>query len=275
MNDSVQMSSADTGYYVYCVAQLSAAQAITGERVPPSIEENHGVELIGNGQLAAVVSQVLLSEYSEEGLAGKLTDASWTAIRAMRHEHVVEFFAKRTSVVPLRFGTIYLNEDRVEEMLATQESQLKTILERLAGSEEWGVNIYSDRQVLLDNITHVSPRLREMTEEAKKASAGQSYLMQKKIEALKVDEAKVEISRAAEQIENRLRSFSEGATRLRILKVETTEHGELKAKFAFLVRKSKFADFQIAAETSARELHEAGIRIELTGPWPAYNFATV
>ena len=275
MNGSEQTGRDDTGYYVYCVAHLSTAQAIIGERVPPPIEESHGVELIGYDQLAAVVSQVPLSEYSEEGLAGKLTDASWTAIRAMRHEHVVEFFAKRTSVVPLRFGTIYLNKDRVEDMLEVQESQLRTILERLEGSEEWGVNVYSDRQILLDNITHVSPRLRTMTEEAKKASAGQSYLMQKKIEALKADEAKVEIARAAEQVENRLRGISREATRLRILKVETTEHGELKAKFAFLVTKSKFAEFQTAAEELARELHDAGIRIELTGPWPAYNFATV
>src|SRR4029079_19545628 len=143
MNGNLPTTGSDTGYYVYCVAELSAAETIIGERMPTPIEETAGVELIASNKLAAIVSQVLLSEYSEEGLAGKLTDASWTAIRAMRHEHVVEFFAKRTSVVPLRFGTIYLNKDRVEQMLTAQELHLKTILGRLEGSEEWGVNVYS------------------------------------------------------------------------------------------------------------------------------------
>jgi hypothetical protein len=176
-------------------------------------------------------------------------------------------------VVPLRFGTIYLDRTRVEEMLGEQETQLKTILDRLDGREEWGVNVYSDRKVLLDNITKVSSRLREMVSEAATASAGQSYLMQKKIEALRVDEAKVELARSTDEIQDRLRKESEESTRLRILKVETTEHGELKAKFAFLVVKSNFSKFRAAAEELAGKFEQAGIRIELTGPWPAYNFA--
>jgi hypothetical protein len=262
------------GYYVYCVADNSAASRIISEKTPLAIEESAGIELINRKKLAAVVSQIPMSDYGEEELAAKLTDASWTAIRAMRHEQVVEHFASRTSVVPLRFGTIYVDRSRVEEMLDEKEAQLSAILTRLVGREEWGVNVFCDRAVLLANITNVSPKLREMVDEAAKASAGQSYLLQKKIETLKADEAKVEIARAADQIETRLRNESEGATRLRILKVETTEHGELKAKFAFLVVKSKFESFRNGAEDLARELDSAGIRIELTGPWPAYNFAT-
>ena len=87
------------------------------------------------------------------------------------------------------------------------------------------------------------------------------------------DEAKLEIERTAKRIEERLADLSDGASRLRVLKVETTEHGELKSKFAFLVLRVKFEDFRAAAEEIAREIGKAGIRIELTGPWPAYNFA--
>jgi hypothetical protein len=263
-----------TGYYVYCVAESLAASQITGEKTPLAIEEGAGIEVISRDNLAAVVSRIPMSEYGEEVLAQKLTDASWTAIRAMRHEQVVEHFSSRTSVVPLRFGTIYVDRSGIEEMLDEKQSQLSAILVRLEGREEWGVNVFCDRSVLLANITNVSPKLREMVDEANKASAGQSYLLQKKIEALKADEAKVEIARAAAQIETRLSNESEAATRLRILKVETTEHGELKAKFAFLVLKSRFENFRNGAEELARELDQAGIRIELTGPWPAYNFAT-
>jgi hypothetical protein len=268
------MSESTKAYYVYCVVEKSAAEVLQ-QKSPVAIEETSSLELVDHDNLSAVVSQVSLQDYSEEALAARLNDASWTAIRAMRHEHVVEYFSNRTSTVPLRFGTIYLDRSGVATMLREQETNLTAILARLQGREEWGVNVYCDRAVLLENITRVSPRLRELTDEAKKASAGQSYLLQKKIETLKTDETRIEIGRAADQIEKRLTNESEGATKLRILKVETTDHGELKAKFAFLVVKSNFKSFHEAAEELARELEQAGIRIELTGPWPAYNFATV
>lgn len=243
--------------------------------MPAAIEEDSKIEWIAVDNLAALVSPVPLATYNEESLAEHLTDATWTAIRAMRHETVVEYVAKRASVVPLRFGTIYLERDGIEKMLAGRSREFEEIIEHLRGREEWGVNVYSDRAMLMSSITSVSPVLREMVERAEKASPGQSYLMQKKIEALKTDEARAAINRIVEEIEARLKEQSDDGRRLRILKVETTEHGELKAKFAFLVKRSGFEEFRDAAERLAQENQAAGVRIELTGPWPVYNFISL
>ena len=262
------------GYYVYCISERGPALEILTTGSPPSaMEENTNLEVIAEGDLAATVSRVPLSVFGEESLDAHLSDATWVTVRAMRHEQVVEHFARQTSVVPLRFGTIYLDETGIKQMLADKEAQLHVILERLKGHEEWGVNVYCDRTVLLENITNISPRLREMAATAKSALPGQSYLLQKKIEALRADEGKLEIERTAKRIEERLSSLSDGVSRLRVLKVETTELGELRSKFAFLVSKSRYEDFRDAAEEMAREIESAGLRIELTGPWPAYNFA--
>jgi len=266
-------SAVAVGYYVYCIADAARASEIVESGSPIPIEEGASLELINEKSLAAVVSRVPLATYGEEPLAALLTDGAWTAIRAMRHEAVVEFFAKRTSVVPLRFGTIYLDQSGVEQMLDEKSEQLTEIIHRLDGREEWGVNVYCDRQMLMENISLVSSRLRQMTEEAQQASPGQAYLMHKKIEVLKVDEAKAQVARAVDQIEGKLHDFSDGNVRLRILKVETTENGELKAKFAFLVLRSNFENFRNAAEELAVKLSTSGMKIELTGPWPAYNFA--
>jgi len=281
MNESEQKKSPlrdnppddGVGYYVYCISQRSPAEELASGSIPIAIEDGAGLELVGAERLVAVVSRVPISEYSESSLAENLKDATWTAVRAMRHEQVVEFFAKRTSVVPLRFGTIYLDRSNVERMLSENESQLGRIIERLKDSEEWGVNVYYERSVLFENIVNVSPRLREMSDAAKKATPGQSYLMLKKIETLRTDEAKLEIKRIIDDIESNLSSESDDAARLRILKVETTEHGELKAKFAFLIKRSRFDSFRRVAEDLAVQYQSAGVRIELTGPWPAYNFA--
>jgi hypothetical protein len=266
-------ASEQVGYYVYCIVETEPAEKLVAGDPPVTIEEGARLELVNYDQLTAVTSIVPLTSYGEEQLTSNLTDATWTAIRAMRHEQVVEYFAKRTSTIPLRFATIYVDREGVETMLGQRSSQLQEILRRLEGKEEWGVNVFSDRAKLLENITNISPRLKEMGDAIRQATPGQAYLMQKKIEALKTDEVKVEITRLVNEIESRLIEKSEGATRLRILKVETTEHGELRAKFAFLVEKAKFGEFHDAAEAIAREMSDAGIRLELTGPWPAYNFS--
>ena len=259
-------------YYVYCIAESAAAAQLPVDSLPAAIEEDARLEWVTGNKLAALASQVPRATYSEESLADNLTDATWTAIRAMRHETVVEYVAKRASVIPLRFGTIYLDRSGIERMLTGKGSELEDIIEHLRGLEEWGVNVYSDRAVLLSSITSVSPVLRDLVERAQQAPPGQSYLMQKKIEALKVDEARAAVNRIVDQVEEKLKTQADEARRLRILKVETTEHGELKAKFAFLVRRSGFEEFRDAAEHLARENQSAGIRLELTGPWPVYNF---
>jgi hypothetical protein len=256
------------------VAANEPGEELLSGAIPIAIEEGTNLEPVTLDSLTAIVSCVPLSDYGEEGLAERLNDAAWTAIRAMRHEQVVEHFAKQQSVVPLRFGTIYLSLSGIENMLRENATELAAIIHRLKDREEWGVNVYCDRAVMLDKIAEVSPRLREMAESAKKASPGQSYLIQNKIEALRVDEVKAEIERCANEIEQRLKVETVGATKLRVLKVETTEYGELKAKFAFLVDRKNFDHFRDVAEDLAQGMQSKGIRIELTGPWPPYNFAT-
>ncbi|HEY0765110.1 MAG TPA: GvpL/GvpF family gas vesicle protein [Pyrinomonadaceae bacterium] len=261
-------------YYVYCIAESAAAEQLPADSLPAAIEEDVRLEWISVNALAALVSRVPKTAYSEDQLAEHLTDATWTAIRAMRHETVVEYVAKRVTAIPLRFATIYLEREGIEEMLTEKGRELELVIAQLRGREEWGVNVYSDRAVLLSSITQVSPVLRELAERAEKASPGQSYLMQKKIDALRVDEARAAVNRIVDQIDEKLKEQSDDNVRLRILKVETTEHGELKAKFAFLVKRSGFEEFRDAAERLAQEHQAAGIRLELTGPWPVYNFVT-
>ncbi|HEY4423975.1 MAG TPA: GvpL/GvpF family gas vesicle protein [Pyrinomonadaceae bacterium] len=263
---------AELAYYVYCIAESAAAAQLPVESLPAAIEDDSKLEWISVNTLAALASKVPRAAYSEENLAEQLTDATWTAIRAMRHETVVEFVAKRATVIPLRFGTIYLERGGVEQMLTEKSRELESIIQQLRGREEWGVNVYYDRAVLLSSIISVSPVLRDLVQKAEQAPPGQSYLMQKKIEALKVDEARAAVNRIVDEIEQALKSQTDDARRLRILKVETTDHGELKAKFAFLVKRSAFEEFRDAAERLAQEHQSAGVRLELTGPWPIYNF---
>lgn len=259
-------------YYVYCVIETSAAGALVGDELPPPIEEDTVIESIPVENLAAITSRVPLSSFGEVELAERLTDPAWTAVRAMRHEQVVEHFAKNAGTVPLRFGTVYLAKANVEQMLSEKRQELSKIIERLRDREEWGINVYCDRSRLMESITSLSPKLKALANQAATTSPGQSYLMKKKIEALRADEARVEINRVVDEIEAALKTHTNEAKRLRVLRAEATEHGDLKAKFAVLIPKSTFKSFREKAEELAQANEAAGIRLELTGPWPAYNF---
>ena len=263
------------GLYVYCVGDSEALAPLFDTELPEAIEEGAGLEPIEAAGLAAVVSAVPLGVYGEGALSERLSDAAWTATRALRHERVAEHFARRAAVVPLRFGALYLRREGVAQMLEGRAAQFRAVLARLEGREEWGLNVYVERARLREEVTRVSARLREMAERADASTPGQAYLLRKKIEGLRDEEARAETRRVAREVEETLAAVCDGAARLRVLKDEATEQGELAARLAFLVPSEGFDAFRAAAERLAAEYTPLGFRFELTGPWPAYNFAAV
>jgi hypothetical protein len=268
-------SDDERGFYVYCVGERDALAPLFDAELPEAIEEGAGLEAVEGAGLAAVVSAVPLEVYGEGALAERLSDATWTATRALRHERVAEHFARRTAVVPLRFGAIYLRREGIVAMIEERAAQFREVLARLGGREEWGLNVYVERARLREEVTRLSARLREMSERADASTPGQAYLLRKKIEGLRDEEARAETRRVAREVEETLAASCDGAARLRVLKDEATEQGELAARLAFLVPRDAFDDFRAAAEQLADRYTPLGFRFELTGPWPAYNFAAV
>lgn len=265
----------DRALYVYGVGESEALAPLFDTELPEAIEEGAGLEAVEAAGLSAIVSAVPLGVYGEGALSERLSDATWTATRALRHERVAEHFARRTAVVPLRFGAIYLRREGVERMLEGRVAQFRAVLARLEGREEWGLNVYVERARLREEVTRLSERLREMAERADASAPGQAYLLRKKIEGLRDEEARAETRRVARDTEEMLGATCDGAARLRVLKDEATEQGELAARLAFLVPREGFDSFRAAAERLADRYTPLGFRFELTGPWPAYNFAAV
>jgi hypothetical protein len=263
----------DSAVYVYCVGVPEELAPLFGGEMPDAMEGAGGIELVEGEDLAAVACAVPLADYGEGALETKLADAAWTATRALRHERAVEHFARRATVLPLRFGTIYLRREGVARMLVERGAQLRSTLARFKGREEWGLNVYVERARLREQVASVSPRLREMEEAAAGSPPGRAYLLRKRVDALREEEMRAETRRAAAAIENELASSCDGAARLRVHKDEAGEQGDMAARLAFLVRRENFDDFRAAAERLAERYTPLGFRFELTGPWPAYNFA--
>jgi hypothetical protein len=262
-------------YYVYGIGERAALAPLFEGSLPEAIEPELPLELVACGEVAAIASAVTLDVYNEEALETHLTDLQWTALRAMRHATVLDHFAARAGVVPLRFGTIYLERGRVAAMLRQQQEELLALIGRLSGREEWSLQIYRDRAALNDKLESLSPRLREAGEQIAEAPPGQAYLLRKKTEALRAEEAHAVTRRVVAEIERDLSALCDTSTRQRLPKEEATWNGELVAKLAFLLERSRFPEFRAAAERLAQAHTASGFKLELVGPWPAYSFAAM
>ena len=268
-SESVEVSHA---FYVYCIGESDILTTLFESELPDAIESEARLDLETKHPLAAVVSAVPRADYAEDKLQKRLADPAWMALRAMRHEKVVEHFAARATLVPLRFGSIYLQRQRITSLLSEKRADLTALLDRVRGREEWGVNVLRDKARLMQAIESVSPRLREVAARAATAPPGESYLLRKKIDALRADEANAEAKRVIAQIELDLKAESEGALRLRVLGKEGGGQDEVVARLAFLVARRQFDEFRRIAERLAEEHGQSGFQLEFTGPWPAYNF---
>lgn len=272
--DNGKPAQSESAIYVYCIGSRDSVNQSSNDAVP-TIEENERLNFIVEDDLVAVTSKVPLSVYDEKNLHELLVDPAWTALRAMRHERVVEHYAKESGVVPLRFGTIYLSHAGVRTMLRERSTVLRKLLAQLADAEEWGINVYFDQEQLLDGITEISERLKELSEQVKNSSPGQSYLLQKKVNSLKREEARAVIARTVEKLEQGFKSQSTLLRRLKVRKGDTSELGNVAARFAALLKRSRFKEFHDFSEKLAREYEKTGLRLEFTGPMPPYNFTDV
>jgi hypothetical protein len=266
-------AKAATGLYVYVIGLNRALQAALSLPNPPAgLEPDAPLSLVSAGTLAAIVSRVPLVRYGEGRFEQQLKDPVWAADKVMRHQSVAAFFSERQPVVPLRFGVIYSDPKKIQEMLLERADSLMVALARVEGCEEWALNLLADRSVLAEKITGISPKLSDMRRRARSSSQGQAYLLQKQAERMRTAEMKSHLKRVADDMASLLGDAAKAIKRLPPAEHEGKQKPSLAAKFVYLVPRKNVADFKKEAEKLAQRHGAHGFRIELTGPWPPYNF---
>jgi len=119
--------------YVYCVIRGSEKKTFgTGF-------EGNLVYTIPYRDLSAVVSDVPPVEYEPN------------AANALIHEEVVERVMHGQTVLPLGFGNIFVNENRVKWLLARFYRVFRAHLEKLEGKAEIGVKV-----LYIENVSEAS-----------------------------------------------------------------------------------------------------------------------
>jgi gas vesicle protein GvpL/GvpF len=244
------------------MAELIWAYCVTTAGVEPPAD----VRCVQEGGLAALVSRVPESEFAAEPLRRNLNDLAWLERVARAHESVLERVLSDTTLVPLRLCTIFDSEQSVRRMLASERQPLKRALAELEGRQEWGAKLLVDPAALRDRVQVAGGG-------ESSAGSGAAYLMRRRAEREARDDARAVARELAEEVHVRLAAVAVHAVTRPPQNRDLSGHeGEMLLNAAYLVERERAGELrEAAAELEAR--HGAlGARIELTGPWPPYNF---
>jgi Gas vesicle synthesis protein GvpL/GvpF len=255
---------AGDGIWAYCITRARDAPAIVGLAGAP-------VERIVEGDLAVLVSRVPLSEFGEDALRRNLNDLDWLERVARDHEAVLERALEEGTIVPLRICTIFADERGAGRMLSEQRPALDTALDVLDGREEWGVKLTVDRAALETAARDRAPEGSD--EELEGRSAGGAYMLRRRQERQLREAADRLAGGIAEDVHARLQDWATDAVVNPPQNPEVSGHeGDMLLNAAYLVESAKVERLHELVEELRERHRELGARIELTGPWPPYNF---
>lgn len=142
--------------YIYCIIGISESKTFGNLGIGG---RNDLLYTIRFDNLAAVVSDSLLMKYS---ISRENTIA---------HEKAIEEVMKEYTVLPVRFGTLADDEEKVKQILEKESGNFKTLLVKMEGKKELGLKaifkegIYTDILVKYEEIRVLKEELANLPPE--------------------------------------------------------------------------------------------------------------
>lgn len=249
----------DGAIYLYAVtdsdltdAELDGVQAV----------DDAPVHVVTEGPLAAAVGRVDEERFSADALRRSLEDLTWLEAVARAHDGVVSHLAGRRPVAPVRLATVFVDEGNLRSLLRSRAPEFTTALDRIRGRVEWGVKAFA-----VEGDAPVPS-----TATATDASPGRAYLERRRAQRNGAELRRERASNAAESVHERLAELAVASRRYPPQDRRLTGYrDEMVLNAAYLLPKGGEA----ALHHAIQDTPAADIRLELTGPWAPYSFATL
>jgi hypothetical protein len=252
----------DTVTYLYCL--------IAAPRQPPLAGAPRGLPGTGalrvleaGGGLWLVVADAPLSAYGSEPIERHLRDLEWVALRGAAHARVVEYFARRTTTLPMKLFTLFNSDERALAHVRGDAARVRRVLERVTGRAEWGVRIRLDAALVKKRVA------KRPAPAGAGGSAGTKFLLAKKQER---DVARDVVREGRAAVEEAYEALANVADATRRRPAGELEGTRVVLDAALLVPSGRLSSFKRLARRAASGLATRGYRLSVTGPWPAYNF---
>ena len=243
----------ETVVYLYGVTLPEKKSLETGSIAAVGIDGSSPVESEEVAGLVCWFSRVSKREFADK-LAENMENLDWLSVAGVRHQKAVSEIARRATILPTRFGTIFLTIESLEADIKRRKAALMRDLKRFYGSDEWGIKVFA------------LPQARP----AVVASSGADYLRQKAAQqARKPKDGGLDAD---------IRKFSVAVKKISTAAVEqagkiSSGRADLEWQASFLIRRPKQSELQKILKRFS-DAWEGRRRIECTGPWPPYSFVS-
>ncbi|HZU13020.1 MAG TPA: GvpL/GvpF family gas vesicle protein [Chloroflexota bacterium] len=266
MTSDASTDGAGRGWYLYGVVRRPGPQGQGRRVVGLPLPE---IESVEQGDLAAVVRPVALSEFDPDVVRRRAEDVAWLESVVQGHNDVIAAIHENSAILPAKFGSIYACRDDVAAALEGAQDTLRQRLDSLEGMDEWAVRVRAPRSAI-DERASQAGAIRELEAEVAAATPGRAYFLQRQMErhlAARIDGAVAELGQLAYEDLARFAAESEANPSGAV----GDEVEVLKA--AFLVSRQDVEGFLAALHTLGDRI--PGLTASYTGPWPPYSFATL
>jgi len=256
--------SAAEGVYLFCFACPAAIPAIGG----PGLEDTRAVSCEVAGGVVAVVTPVNVEEFCGPASEANLRDLAWMAPRAFHHEMVIERVMRSSPVLPARFGTIFASPESMARFLARHHLAITRFLESITGQEEWAVKGFLERSKAEKRLLEADDRFLRLP-----SSPGSRYMQ---LQRLRAEAGRAVASWAKTVVQAIGKELEREAADVRTVKIRVLDAPEKLfegiANWAFLLRRETVEHFRERVEQVGARYRKSGVHLEVSGPWPPYNF---
>lgn len=254
--------------YVYGVVGSSMQTATAPKGI-----DGGAVSLISNAGVGALATSVSADDYSPDKVEALTADVDWVSQRATAHDRVLTWASDAGAVIPFPMWTLFRDAKGVQGMLAKRAKELGETFKRIADGREFIVRVYVQPAILKGHLGEHSAELSALEAEAAKASPGQKYLLERKIENVRRDAGRDVAAGAAREIHDALRDKSmEVVLEQPVNAGAPREQGRAILNASFLVSPARVVDFQRALTAMVNKYEPSGFKFDFTGPWPPYHF---
>jgi Gas vesicle synthesis protein GvpL/GvpF len=247
--------------------------AVTDHMAAPPAGELNGAGVGGGAPralraagLAGIVGDVDQREFGEAALRRNLEDLGWLEQTARAHHAVIEAAGKRGPVVPMRLATVYSSDASVLTMLRDRAADFRDALSRVGRCREWGVKAFAAAPADPDPGPQGPPGGQDPA-----GRPGTAYLKRRRAQLASRTNGRQDAVAGAGAVHAELTRLSVAARlyppQAPQLAGQTTP---MVLNAAYLVADERAGEFAAAVDDLTGR--HRSVRLDLTGPWPAYSF---
>lgn len=247
------MGSAKEGKYIYCIIRGNGNQSFgqmgIGERGDEVCE-------VSFNDIAAVVSNSLIIKYpvSRQNL--------------LAHEKTIERVMKEHTVLPVCFGTIAEDENKVRKILEKECGRFKNLLDKFDGKKELGLKAIFKEDVVYKEILDKYENIRALKDKLSDLPPEKTYYHRMEIGKMVETALQKEKGFYKEEFLNVLSPIAVE------VKVNDNYGERMISNAAFLVEEERESEFDGQVQELDRKYGEK-INFKYTGTLPPFNFINV